>query len=275
MKLDKVLIAGPWVGEFGWELLAWQGYIRSLSRNFDKTIIICARSSKGIYLDFADEFLFFSEVTGPKDSYFMHGLNMQKSFKDTIDKAKLLLNKSTTLLLPRRIGVPPATHWTEEISFGKYKVKPEYIRFGRDNDTEYDILFHIRSRKEIRPEDNWSIDNWNVLKEKFKDKKIACIGTTSSSGWIEGTDDLRNIPLGDLFDIMRNSHAVFGPSSGPMHLSSLCGCPHVVWSYSGNKTRYEENWNPLSTRVLFLDEYGWHPSPEYVYKEYIKWSSDE
>ena len=222
MKLDKVLIAGPWVGEFGWELLAWQGYIRSLSRNFDKTIIICARSSKGIYLDFADEFLFFSEI-----------------------------------------------------SFGKYKVKPEYIRFGRDNDTEYDILFHIRSRKEIRPEDNWSIDNWNVLKEKFKDKKIACIGTTSSSGWIEGTDDLRNIPLGDLFDIMRNSHAVFGPSSGPMHLSSLCGCPHVVWSYSGNKTRYEENWNPLNTRVLFLDEYGWHPSPEYVYKEYIKWSSDE
>ena len=31
----KTLIAGPWVGEFGWELAAWQGYIRALSKNFD------------------------------------------------------------------------------------------------------------------------------------------------------------------------------------------------------------------------------------------------
>ena len=32
----KRLIAGPWVGEFGWELFAWQGYIRALSRHLKK-----------------------------------------------------------------------------------------------------------------------------------------------------------------------------------------------------------------------------------------------
>tara|TARA_R100000030_G_scaffold98041_1_gene87580 strand:- start:673 stop:786 length:114 start_codon:yes stop_codon:yes gene_type:complete len=36
-----------------------------------------------------------------------------------------------------------------------------------------------------------------------------------------------------------------------------------------------ENWNPLKTKILFLDEHKWHPSPEYVYKKYIDWSSDE
>jgi len=36
----KKLIAGPWVGEFGWELFAWQAYVRALSRNFDHTTII-------------------------------------------------------------------------------------------------------------------------------------------------------------------------------------------------------------------------------------------
>ena len=43
------LIAGPWVGEFGWELFAWQGYIRALSRNFEQTTIIARPGAKPIY----------------------------------------------------------------------------------------------------------------------------------------------------------------------------------------------------------------------------------
>tara|TARA_R110002110_G_scaffold43051_1_gene134348 strand:+ start:279 stop:473 length:195 start_codon:yes stop_codon:yes gene_type:complete len=35
--------------------------------------------------------------------------------------------------------------------------------------------------------------------------------------------------------------------------------------------RYQENWNPLGVPMLFLDEYDWHPSPEYVYQSYINW----
>jgi len=32
MKKNKsLLIAGPWLGEFGWELFAWQGYVRYVS----------------------------------------------------------------------------------------------------------------------------------------------------------------------------------------------------------------------------------------------------
>ena len=36
----KKLIAGPWTGEFGWELFAWHAYIRALSRKFEHTTII-------------------------------------------------------------------------------------------------------------------------------------------------------------------------------------------------------------------------------------------
>ena len=49
---SKHLLAGPWVGEFGWELFAWQAYIRSLSRHYDKTTIICRPTSHSIYTDF-------------------------------------------------------------------------------------------------------------------------------------------------------------------------------------------------------------------------------
>ena len=36
----KTLIAGPWVGEFGWELFAWHGYVRTLAKQYDRIIII-------------------------------------------------------------------------------------------------------------------------------------------------------------------------------------------------------------------------------------------
>ena len=45
----KTLIAGPWSGEFGWELFAWQAYIRSLSKYFEKTTIICRENSQYLY----------------------------------------------------------------------------------------------------------------------------------------------------------------------------------------------------------------------------------
>ena len=275
MMSKKTLIAGPWVGEFGWELFAWQGYVRALSRHFEKTVVICSQKSKPIYQDFASSFLFFDKVTGPKDSFFMHNFNLQTNLREILAESNYKLIPNTSLLIPKRIGNPPATHWADEVVLGKQLIRPEYIKFNSDNKFEFDYVFHIRNREDIRPEDNWDLENWSKLKDLLGNYRVACIGTKGSSGFIEGTKDLRGAPLERIFGVLSSAKAIFGPSSGPMHLSSLCGCPHVVWSYNGNKTRYEKNWNPLSTPILFLDEYGWHPSPEYVYKEYIKWSSDE
>ncbi len=36
---EKLLLAGPWVGEFGWELFCWQGHLRRISKNYNKTIV--------------------------------------------------------------------------------------------------------------------------------------------------------------------------------------------------------------------------------------------
>ena len=270
-RQTKILIAGPWVGEFGWELFAWQAYIRSLSRNFDKTVILCRESSKEIYSDFANEYIFI-EAKGMADSFFMHGVDMDSILRESMTKNKHLLTNSTTIFKPRRIGMPPFTHHTSPISIGRWKITPEYVRFGKEGVCKYDYIFHARSRQ-LRKEDNWSVGNWNkLIKLLPTGSKIACVGTKSESHIIEGAGDLRGIPLGEVFDIMRNAKCAFGPSSGPMHLASLCGCPHVVWSIQSNHKRYTDNWNPLKTPVLFDSKYKWHPSAEYVYEQYQKWS---
>tara|TARA_Y100000034_G_scaffold99307_1_gene121922 strand:+ start:12357 stop:13187 length:831 start_codon:yes stop_codon:yes gene_type:complete len=271
LSVKKTLIAGPWVGEFGWELFAWHAYTRSLSRKYDKTIIISRDNSKALYADFADEFISYNPSGGNSDSFFMHGVDLRECFKEVLIKNKISLDKNTTLFLPRRIGMPPHTHYDSGVTFGNHLIKPEYIRFGEQDQNGYELIFHIRNR-DLRKEDNWSLENWFGLKELLENKKIACIGTKKESGWIEGTDDLRDIDLKTLLSILRNSSCVFGPSSGPMHLASLCGTPHIVWTNGPHdRIRYEENWNPHATSVLFLNQYGWNPSPQYVYDSYIKW----
>lgn len=270
------LVAGPWVGEFGWELFAWQAYVRAMAENFEETVIICRPNSRALYEDFATRFIDIDPNTGLADSFFMHGLEMVSYTSDILRDNREILNKKTSFFGPRRIGMPPYTHYSEEVDFKKFKIKPKYIKYGKSKNKKYDYIFHIRNR-ELRKQDNWSFDNWEKLLNLLtkNGKTVACMGTKRQSGHIDGTSDLRDIPLGELFDILANCEAAFGPSSGPMHLASLCGTPHVVFSTPSvtekDKIRYIENWNPLKTRVLYLCEHGRVSTPEDVFERFILW----
>lgn len=272
-KSNKTLVAGPWVGEFGWELFVWQAYVRSMSMLFDKTVVICRQSSKDLYSDHTDQFVFVSPDTGLADAWFMHNLSTDALLKKTILENKEMISGGISILTPRRIGMPPATPCTTPLQLRGAFVDPTYIQFGKDTDSDYDYIFHMRNRK-LRAEDNWSFENWKKLQSLLGSDKIACVGTKAESMHLPGTVDLRNQSLSKVFDVLRNAKCTFGPSSGPMHLSSLCGCPHVVWSTDANYLRYTNTWNPLETPILFLGEHSWHPTPEYVYEKYKEWSDD-
>jgi len=272
-KLNKQLIVGPWVGEFGWELFAWQAYARSLSRKYQKTLVICRKNSEYLYSDFAENFIFCEPPGGPSDSFYRVGVDTSSLFKKIAVENKDLVQNSV-LFMPRRIGYPPKTHYTESFKFSNHTIVPEYKVYGTKQQKEYDYIFHIRNR-ELRKEDNWSISSWKKLKNLLgDDKKVACIGTKESSGCLDDTEDLRDYSLKEVCTIIRSSSFVFGPSSGPMHLASLCNTPHIVWSKPENTDRYKNTWNPLGTKVLFMGDHSWHPTADYVYEKFCEWKVD-
>jgi hypothetical protein len=268
---DRNLIAGPWVGEFGWELYAWQGYVRALSRHFAKTTVISRPNSEYLYADFADTFIPYTPSGGLADAFFMHDFDLNASLRNIIQEHRVPTNSDTTLFIPRRLGNPPYTHHSIPIEVGQFSIVPEYHMYGaKRNISRYDYLFHIRDRK-LREEDNWAPEKWDQLKALLgDDKKIGCIGTKSQSGLVEGATDLRDLSLEETCTIIKGARAVFGPSSGPMHLTSLCGVPHVVWSVK-DQIRYTENWNPFNTPILYLNEQGWRADPQFVYNKYEEW----
>ena len=72
--MKKILLAGPWVGEFGWELFCWHAYVRALSEHYDETICVSTPHSEFMYKDFCDKFVDFTPDGGSyKDSFYKVG----------------------------------------------------------------------------------------------------------------------------------------------------------------------------------------------------------
>ena len=272
VQKPKVLIAGPWIGEFGWELFAWQAYIRELSQHYDETVCIARPTSEYLYKDFATRFIGYTATGGLADSFFMHDHKLNRDTFQAIFKEYNGWN--ITWAAPKRVGNPPYTHFTEPQPFSKHMIVPNYVKFQEKlgEESSKTVIIHARAR-ELRKDDNWSVDNWSelvglLLADSYS---VVSIGTTAQAFHIEGTKDCRDIPLEETVALLSNACAAIGPSSGPMHLASLCGCPHLVWSKKSDVQRYEKNWNPHNTPVLFLGEYEWRPTPQYVYENFKKW----
>jgi len=142
----------------------------------------------------------------------------------------------------------------------------QFAKFGVPSaDNKYDLTIHARNRPTLFAFEghNYPLEKWNEVLAMLRAlgyERIAAIGTKAQALAPEGTEDLRGIDLGSVMNVMASSRLVIGPSSGPMHLASLCKVPHVVWArdrhqsavQTRNKERYEDYWNPHRTKVRVI-----------------------
>lgn len=247
------LIAGPWIGEFGWELFGWQGVLRAMAPQYKRVIIYGPPGHQTLYEDFADEYHeFVPQGTEPN-----MWLNGGTTFTLPAGHHGLYIQPQQMIFMPN----PP------EQVFRKYQ--------SADKSRTADVVYHARDLSKYGSDYmNWDENNWRELIGRFGDEKmIACIGSKSGSMHVGGTD-FRDAPLSTVCDLLSRAGVLVGPSSGPIHLGSLCGTPHVVWSgHFYNKARYEEWWNPFKTPVRTICPKGspwtkkrkWQPSPARVF----------
>jgi len=251
MKLNKapapprVAFFGPWVGEFGWEVATWQGWCRKESKKYDKSYVCSFPGMAPLYEDFA-EFVPHNYTERP-DVWVGPG----------VDFAKIKYR------LPKDVGV-------RVNAIQKFSPGGDFIKFGDVPIKQFDCLVHAMRHKDPRklvkeyPEELWR----EVV--RGLPERTACIGTKKDL-YIEGTTDLRGIPLKELMNHMAGCDLVVGASSGPMHLASFCGTTIVVWgpakqSFVGGslEVRYIKLWNPFRSKVHFIPAENWRPSPRVV-----------
>ena len=250
----RSLIAGPWVGEFGWELMSWQAVIRKMSKAYDRVVVCTRTGHEAIYEDFAQEFVLHS-LEGTKDCGRLTGHNIGEEAR--------LRNK---LLQYHGVRMHP---FKRPIAVQDQ----EFIKFGEGHSfSPFDVLVHARARVGKRPHHSYPIGEWDNIVKRLINAGLT-VGAIGTEAYLpDGAMDLRALSLRSLMGIIRASHLVIGPSSGPIHLTSLCGTRHLVWTdtayYSAikgrNRRRYETIWNPLKTPCRVMDNYGWHPPFEKV-----------
>lgn len=260
--MSTIMVVGPYIGEFGYELFKWQGYIRTQATGYAKVIISSRPGHAVLYKDFSHQFISY---TAPVNSCAGIANAPGNDIHTTASRVFAGIPYN-------RIIVP-------------FKLEPttqqEYVSYGRkDMYTKYDIVIHARNisvtpgdmrnkDKLLKESRNWAYANWvnftTTLTRSNSKLRICCIGHPDASLYIDNTDDKRNIELTELADLLANAKVIVGPSSGPMHFATLCRCKQVVWGTPNLIKRYRTDWNPFGTPVDFIttDE-TWNPSPEYV-----------
>ncbi len=252
----KRLVIGPFCGEFGWNLLNFQGFARKAAVGYDEVIVCSHDGCEALYKDFATRFV-PHRLAGLKDCMGAANLDMQV-LKNT--KAYLRTLGGDTIN-------PTALIPIESQHFIKFGSKERGKRLGYN----FDMVIHARKPIGKRPGHAWPLQYWNQLVKKLDKYRIAAIGTEAHLP--DETVDMRACGLQDTMDLVAATKLTIGPSSGPMHLASLCKTEHVVWTdnkvYSAigttNRVRYETLWNPFKTPCTIIED-GWMPSVESIYR---------
>ncbi|MBA7699602.1 hypothetical protein ES703_108300 [subsurface metagenome] len=242
--MRKVAFFGPWVGEFGWELMTWQAWCRKKSREFDKSYVCSFPDMEPLYKDFADEFV-------PHDH---EGRALDWDKPENMDKAHFEMPDGVTDQF-----VPPK----------KYIVGGEFIKFGVQDGKSPVFKYLIHARGIGRGSKDYPLDLWEKIVSGLPPSSVASVGTLRDHH-IGGTTDLRNVGLDDLMYHLAGATCVIGQSSGVMHLATLCCAPIVVWgdrkTYFNETldTRYKHTWNPFKTPVEFIFDNNWKPDPQKI-----------
>lgn len=263
MKQNK-LFAGPWIGEFGWELFCWQAYLRKIAKQYDH-ITVCSRPGKEfLYQDFVHKFLPFQPASEDVSMWANYGLDenyINRIFAPPLDTIWLDPRKFLSTLSQERKKIPGLT-----VLEMFTPPDQEFIAYGNPNkDKAFDIVIHARNRtdKKAWPEKNWPIENWNALVTHFSGMRIACVGHLSASNRIDGTIDLRGIPLNEVADVLASSKLCVGCSDGLLNFAALCKTPRLIWTIKSeadkNIDRHSKCWNPFNIPVQMVIHDTWRP----------------
>jgi len=251
-----------WKGELGWLLMWYAPAVRHLSRSHDRTVFALDASLAHIVEDFADEIIPLKTRGHAQHTGVILEGELPEIEKDwTVarwgDVFKKGWKKDPPPRQHREYGYPPKVLCSLQRSpLGHTNLQP-LLRF--------DAVCFWREPKPLR-------DRGDPLRKSYPEEKaaklvellvakgwrVACAGGLDNRTY-PGATDIRNLPLDWLCPVLRGAGVVVGPSSGPMHLASLSGAPHVVWcDHSPIRRRYEKTWNPFETPCEYLRE----PNPE-------------
>ena len=287
-RKERILVAGPYVGEFGWEVFSWQPLVRAafLSGRWDRCLSYVGPGRQWLYR-FAEtrtlpnmpkhepECLAYANLPA-------HKVELEALMNTAVEAAKAEMMGMADIGTINYASIPSLNDPMYANGQPDLLRPDRFITRGGGA-----IVLCVRDRA-LSDHRNWSYVKWAKLAGLLIDEGLAVtvVGhITKPNEWQmpSGVVDLTNkTTIDDLIQIFSMSGMAIGGSTGTLHLASRCGCDHIAWG-AENATRFplsnryaETNW--FGAKHSIITDFDWNPEPEAIVEEVEKrtdqWARD-
>lgn len=259
----RILVAGPYVGEFGHELMDWQAWVRAQVARYDAVHVITYPGRDYLYpgckVHYHDVVM---ETAGYRHGRFSpaqlevmahrQAVELGLHAYDLMTPLHLCTSYHQRFLLPAKfelLGKPPVT---ERIS---------------------DVAFHFRHVKKEGPDlnRNYPQELCDRVVSACREASLSffCVGHPRYSYCPDGVEDRRSEDLATSVAAISSARLLAGELSGPMHLAQLCGVPILIWADGQWRLDNCERWNVFRVPTYIVANDTHQPTPELVGQKII------
>ena len=252
------LFAGPYAGEFGYELMQWQGFVRARRRGYKQIHVLTYPGRDYLYEGCQ---VHYHDIDLKRAGYWYGRISPNEAREMAKAKAAEIGLKDydifdTSLLCTR---------------YHKMVFCRQEFRLFREPplvQKPYDIVFHFRAVKKEGPDPakNYPPRLADEVAKRCRDQglSVACVGHPEYSYRPAECADHRSMDLQQTVAAISSAHAGVGEASGGMHLMNACGKPTIIWGDGQWRIDPALRWNPFRVPIYIVSNSTWQPSPKQV-----------
>lgn len=254
----RILVAGPYVGEFGHELMDWQPWVRAQVGRYEQVHVITYPGRDYLY---------------PGCTVHHHGVALEtagyKHGKFSPSQLAAMAHQKAAELGLKNYDLMTALNiCTRQHQRHLLPAKFELLGQAPAAGEMRDVAFHFRQVNKAGPDQtrNYPRENCDRLVEFCRAHHLSffCIGHPRYAYCPPGVEDRRTEDLAASVAAIRSARLLAGELSGPMHLAQLSGTAILIWAPGQWRLDNCEAWNVFQVPTYVVSNAVRPPEPEVV-----------
>lgn len=252
------LLAGPYAGEFGFELMQWQGFVRARRAAYREVHVLTYPGRDYLYEGCR---VHHHNIDLKSAGYWYGRFGPEEMRRMAEAKAAEIGLKGYDIFNPSLL----CTRYHKSIF---WQQNFRLLEEPPVSEKPFDALFHFRSVQKAGPDQgkNYSPEMADELIQRCLDKGLAvgCYGHPAYAYCPRGCVDLRNADLRQSVAAISSARVAVGEASGGMHIANACGKPTIIWAEGQYHLSFALRWNPFRVPIYVVTTATWRPTPEEV-----------